>query len=465
MSFPGTVKRLKISELAERAGVTIPTIRHYLLEGLLPQPVKTGKTMAYYDPGCIDRVRLIKRLQRERFLPIEVIKRVIDAGEVFGEESEIGQILTKSNSFQSRGSALTVEELTAATGYSALEIRRLQRNGIIVAKKEESGPCYDALDAELVKMVQKQEAAGLSLTFTIKTIRMYAEAVEAVVSKNTQRVLVHLITDVPVENMGRVLTEMEDSLDALVVLLRQKCVRRINEAALGGLNAMAKKLDAMVFFPVPGRHLPDIVPADPVEKIFFDFCKGDYPQVLNTGCFLPGNTDSRRRLLCDILSLLCLKDVKAAVHLVETHLPEPGEDPLSNSFAALTYVYAAAFSAGIMGPVQQMKKAWPFLEKSHVAPGGSKLDHLLTRYVCGAIYTAFPEIFGLKEKGLALLALAGKATGPESSALWLKPQWMAMTLTEEIMPAMEARINRLLVRQYVDDGIEKTKQAKEKADG
>ena len=34
---------LKISELAERAEVPVATVRHYLREGLLPEPVKTSK--------------------------------------------------------------------------------------------------------------------------------------------------------------------------------------------------------------------------------------------------------------------------------------------------------------------------------------------------------------------------------------------------------------------------------------
>ena len=39
---------LRISELAERAEVPVATVRHYLREGLLPEPVKTSRNMAYY---------------------------------------------------------------------------------------------------------------------------------------------------------------------------------------------------------------------------------------------------------------------------------------------------------------------------------------------------------------------------------------------------------------------------------
>ena len=60
---------LKMSELAERSGVSAGPIKHYLREGLLPEPVKTPRNMAYYPPDFVERIRLIKRLQEERFMP------------------------------------------------------------------------------------------------------------------------------------------------------------------------------------------------------------------------------------------------------------------------------------------------------------------------------------------------------------------------------------------------------------
>ena len=50
------------------------TVRHYLREGLLPEPVKTSRNMAYYPPEFADRIRLIKQLQEDRFMPLRVIR-------------------------------------------------------------------------------------------------------------------------------------------------------------------------------------------------------------------------------------------------------------------------------------------------------------------------------------------------------------------------------------------------------
>ena len=71
---------LRMGELAEASGVPAPTIKHYLREGLLPEGVKTSRNMAYYPPEFVDRIRLIKRLQEERFMPLRAIKEVLDDG-------------------------------------------------------------------------------------------------------------------------------------------------------------------------------------------------------------------------------------------------------------------------------------------------------------------------------------------------------------------------------------------------
>src|SRR5919202_2473848 len=69
---------LRISELSERSGVPVATIHHYLREGLLPEPVKTSRNMAYYPPEFVGRIRLIKKLQEERYMPLRVIRELLE---------------------------------------------------------------------------------------------------------------------------------------------------------------------------------------------------------------------------------------------------------------------------------------------------------------------------------------------------------------------------------------------------
>ena len=48
----------RIDELAQKAGVTVDTIRYYAREGLLPPPAKSGRNKLY-GPEHVDRLARI----------------------------------------------------------------------------------------------------------------------------------------------------------------------------------------------------------------------------------------------------------------------------------------------------------------------------------------------------------------------------------------------------------------------
>jgi len=64
---------LKIGELAKAAGVSVPTVKFYIKEGLIRPVCKTRRNMAYYDPAGVTAIGMIRMLQRERFYPLSVI--------------------------------------------------------------------------------------------------------------------------------------------------------------------------------------------------------------------------------------------------------------------------------------------------------------------------------------------------------------------------------------------------------
>jgi DNA-binding transcriptional MerR regulator len=68
---------LDLPELARLADVSPRTVRYYIQQGLLPAPEARGPG-AHYTTEHLDRLRLIKRLQREH-LPLAEIRRRLDA--------------------------------------------------------------------------------------------------------------------------------------------------------------------------------------------------------------------------------------------------------------------------------------------------------------------------------------------------------------------------------------------------
>src|SRR4051794_19765379 len=176
---------LKISELAQASGVSAGTIKHYLREGLLPEPVKTSRNMAYYPPDFVDRIRLIKQLQEERFMPLRVIKAMLD------DQPERARAMVELED-RILEHALRGEDQTRV---SAAEVRRrfdipqevLDR----LAELEVLTPTsrgYSASDLRILEAISRFRAGGYSETigFTVYDTVRYKRAMEQLVKEEVR---------------------------------------------------------------------------------------------------------------------------------------------------------------------------------------------------------------------------------------------------------------------------------------
>ena len=67
-----------MKDLCSETGLSRQAIHFYIQAGLLPEGDKTGKNMAWYGPAHVERLRLIRRLQEERLLPLKTIRALLD---------------------------------------------------------------------------------------------------------------------------------------------------------------------------------------------------------------------------------------------------------------------------------------------------------------------------------------------------------------------------------------------------
>lgn len=70
---------MRISGLAERAGLPVATVKFYLREGLLPAGVRTSSTQATYDDSHVRRLRLIGALTGVGGLSLSATRQVLAA--------------------------------------------------------------------------------------------------------------------------------------------------------------------------------------------------------------------------------------------------------------------------------------------------------------------------------------------------------------------------------------------------
>jgi DNA-binding transcriptional MerR regulator len=158
-----------MSELAEASGVSTGTIKHYLREGLLPEPVRTSRNMAYYPPDFVERIRLIKRLQEERFLPLRLIKGVL-------EDAERPRIPR--------------QEVAQRFELPANVLDRLEEIGVL---SPQAGG-YDADDVAVIEAIVRFRAGGYeeALGFTVYDTLRYREALAPLVREEVRVLLERL---------------------------------------------------------------------------------------------------------------------------------------------------------------------------------------------------------------------------------------------------------------------------------
>ncbi|MEU5654877.1 MerR family transcriptional regulator [Streptomyces sp. NPDC047737] len=88
-----------IGELAERAGVSVKTVRFYSDSGLLPEASRTAGGHRRYGPDSLARLRLIRSL-RAMDLPVPSVRRILDEEDTAGraggalEDAVAGQLRT-----------------------------------------------------------------------------------------------------------------------------------------------------------------------------------------------------------------------------------------------------------------------------------------------------------------------------------------------------------------------------------
>jgi DNA-binding transcriptional MerR regulator len=196
---------LKMSELADRSGVSAGTIKHYLREGLLGSQddvVRTSRNMAYYPPEFVERIQLIKRLQEERFMPLRVIRELLDRAI---ESRETGRV--------SRARVRETYELPQNV------LGRLEELGVLTPNARG----YDADDVAIIEAISRFRAGGYeqAIGFTVYDTLRYREALEPLVEEEV-RVLLDRLAGVDVDRAVEIISSGAEPLRELIGAMHSK---------------------------------------------------------------------------------------------------------------------------------------------------------------------------------------------------------------------------------------------------
>jgi DNA-binding transcriptional MerR regulator len=214
---------LKISELAERSEVPVATVRHYLREGLLPEPVKTSRNMAYYPPEFVERIRLIKQLQEERFMPLRVIRDLLERETV--DPERLPAMIELEDRILERALAEERERIPADEVKRRYDVpdevlERLAKLGVLTP----DGGGYSPSDVRVVEAISRFRAGGYdeSLGFTVYDTLRYKEALQGLVAQEVEVLLSRLPGDVDTDRAIEIIEAGIGPLNELISALHTK---------------------------------------------------------------------------------------------------------------------------------------------------------------------------------------------------------------------------------------------------
>ncbi|HEY7890608.1 MAG TPA: MerR family transcriptional regulator [Solirubrobacteraceae bacterium] len=213
---------LKMSELAERSGVSPGTIKHYLREGLLGDGVRrTSRNMAYYPVEFVQRIELIKRLQEERYMPLRVIRDVMD-----DDPERVRALIELEDRILERALAHADEQRVSAKAVGERYeiprnvLERLQEIGVLTPDRRG----YDRDDVKIIEAIASFRAGGYEeeLGFTVYDTLRYREALEPLVAEEVRALLDRLVGEVEIERAVEIVEAGAEPLRELLGAMHSK---------------------------------------------------------------------------------------------------------------------------------------------------------------------------------------------------------------------------------------------------
>jgi DNA-binding transcriptional MerR regulator len=230
---------LKMSELAERSGVSAGTIKHYLREGLLGgrnEIVRTSRNMAYYPEDFVERIRLIKRLQEDRFMPLRLIREVMaDEPERAARLVEIEDKILERAIEASESGRISRARVRETYDVPRNVLERLEELEILTPNARG----YDADDIQIIEAISRFRAGGYeqAIGFTVYDTLRYREALGPLVEEEVAVLLGRLAGQVEVDRAVQIIASGTQPLRDLIGAMHSKLLL----AALRERTAMSQR--------------------------------------------------------------------------------------------------------------------------------------------------------------------------------------------------------------------------------
>ncbi len=219
---PKSDEMLRMGELARASGVSAATIKHYLREGLLPEPVKTSRNMAYYPADFVDRIRMIKQLQEERYMPLRVIKDLLDEDPDRARALiELGDRLLE-HALEGESERVSAAEVRHRYDLPQDVLDRLAELDVLTP--DESG--YSPSDVRIVEAISRFRAGGYEerIGFTVYDTLRYKQSMADLVRQEVDVLMERLAGEMDPDGAMELIEAGTQPLNDLIAAMHTKAL-------------------------------------------------------------------------------------------------------------------------------------------------------------------------------------------------------------------------------------------------
>ena len=209
---------LKISELSKATGVSVSTLKFYVKEGLIQIAYRSGKNMGYYTPDTVEKIRMIKALQAEKYYPLSVIKRIVNSAD--SNEELLLEAINKADDSEYYHQ-ITLAEAIKKWGLSKEEANSLIEAKLMTVTKTGKASYCNQGDMRMMSLVKHRIDVGMPIEQTISAFFAYQSALEASCKTDVDGLVQSLLTK-PMEtkDMQRLITTSDETHDDFITMKR-----------------------------------------------------------------------------------------------------------------------------------------------------------------------------------------------------------------------------------------------------
>ena len=224
---------LRMGELARASGVSAATIKHYLREGLLPEPMKTSRNMAYYPAEFVERIRMIKQLQEERYMPLRVIKDLLEEDPGRAKALiELGDRLLE-HALASESERVSAGEVRRRYEVPGDVLDRLAELDVLTP----DGRGYSPSDVRIIEAISRFRAGGYEerIGFTVYDTLRYKDSMAALVKQEVDVLMERLAGEMDPDEAMALIEAGTQPLNDLLAAMHTKALvaelerRRVSE--------------------------------------------------------------------------------------------------------------------------------------------------------------------------------------------------------------------------------------------